>query len=273
MSVPRGPQKETALILRTIRHGETSRVATLFGSASGRIAVLAKGARSGKAGASGAQLDPPALIEAVIHHKANRSVQLLGQVATLDAFPGVKGSLDRTGYAAVVLEALYRGFTDGETNDVAFTAALSALRSLEAGEADPRIIFWDYLLKIASALGFALDPSLCPGCGSAPGEIGLRNALILDAGGILCRNCPVERGEVQMLGGEAVAILRLVAGGRGLRGKLKYSPQAASEITAALLRHLKHHHPGYIGMQSLEFLALLNSPSSGSPNPSMESLK
>jgi len=257
LSQPHGPIKDQALILRTIRHGETSRVATLFCAELGKVAVMAKGARSGKPGATGGALDAPCLAEVVIHFKSSRSVQILGQIMPVTAFPSIKDDVTLTAYAAVISELVYRGFTDSENNRPAFNAAVSALRTLDSNISDPRVTLWEFLLALAEALGFGLDPFTCPECGARPADLGVRNLLLFDAGAIICRNCGRTEGEAVALSGETVSIMRLAARGGARSGRLKYSSQARSELTGALLKHLRRHHPGYQSLQSLEMLERL----------------
>lgn len=256
MSATAGPTKDLALVLRTIRHGETSRIATLFGATLGKTAVLAKGARSGKAGAVGGALDPPCLAEMIIHIKASRSVQLLAQTAVVDAFHGIKGDVSRTAFAAVVCELLMKGFADGEASRPSFDCALKAFRALDAGVPLPHLALWEYLLTLTTALGFAIDAHTCPICARQPAEIGFRNVFWLDAGAVCCHGCRPDSGNWASLSGEAVGVLRLLARG-GTTSRLRVSSVAAEELTGVLARHLRHHHPGYTTLPSLDMLGRL----------------
>lgn len=252
-----GTVKELALILRTIRHGESSLIATVFGLNIGKMAVLAKGARGGKPGAMGGVLDPPSLAELVIYRKPGRSVQILGQATVADGFAEIKLDLALTAYAAVISELVYRGFTDGEVNSGVFQAALSSLKSFDGQLGEPQMVLWDFLLSLAEALGFGFDPIACPVCGKSPAETGAVNRVWLDAGGITCGKCSIPNGEAISVSGEAVGILRLLVRRAGGSAKLRISPNARREITTALFRHLEHHHPAYRSLHSLKILEAL----------------
>ncbi len=220
----------------------------------GRLAILAKGARSGKSGAAGSALDPPCLAELLIHIKPGRSVQLLGQATVVDAFTVVKSDLSLTAYGAVIGELIYRGFADGETNRSAFETALTALKALDGRIGEPRIVLWEFLLSLAAAIGFGLDLFTCPVCGKQPADIGLHNLLWLEVGAVVCRNCRVPQGDALHLSGESVGLLRLLHRPAVSWQRLRISPAARMEITSALFRHLRYHHSSYESLQSLDML-------------------
>jgi DNA repair protein RecO (recombination protein O) len=250
----KGPIKDEAIVIRSIRHGETSRIATLFTKENGKVAVIAKGARRGKSGAVGGIIETLNHIEAIIYFKASRSVQTLGNVTTIGHFPHVKDDLVLTGYAAAVAEMLNHSFTDGEADPDVFDAAVSTLNRLEEKTLDARIILWLFQLSLLRSIGFALDPVICPICmkQSTPG---LKNMLLLDVGAICCKDCQSESDAGINISGESISILRqLTNGNQTAIMRLKVSNRAKVEITKMLERYMRHHHPGISRMPALKML-------------------
>jgi len=238
------PEKDEALVLRSIRHGETSRIVTLFTRRSGRLAVMAKGARRGKTGASGGAFETPSLIEATMYIKGTRSVQNLGQVSILNVYPQIKQDLILNGYASALLELIYLCFTDGEANDDAFGAALEILHNFENGLGNPRVNLWRFQIRLLQATGFAVDPVICPVCSLEPAEVCVKNLFWLQAGAICCNNCRPQSGDVIPLSGESVRLLRmLVADSNPVQQRLKPSAMARREISGVLERYMKFHIP------------------------------
>ncbi|NQU06895.1 MAG: DNA repair protein RecO [Calditrichaeota bacterium] len=253
MSV-KGQIKDVALVIRSIRHGETSRITTLFAKINGKVAVIAKGARRGKSGAAGGTIEIPNLIEAIIYFKPSRSVQILGNVTTIEHFPCIKSDLVLTGYASVVAEMLNHSFTDGEADPEVFNAAVETLNRFEEKTLDARIILWLFQLSLLRLIGFAIDPLTCPICmkQSSPGY---SNIFLLDAGAICCNNCQADSGASISISGESVGVLRqLVNGNHVTIKRLKVSNRAKGEITKALERYMRHHHPGISRMPALKML-------------------
>ncbi len=247
-------EKDEALVIRSLRHGETSRIVTLFTRQRGKVAVIAKGARRGKSGAVGGVIETLNFIEALIYFKASRSVQTLGQVSVLRTFPDIKKDLVLTGYASAIVELLNRSFTDEEPNSDALDAAVTALDRLEKNSGSPRINLWQFQLVLLRAIGFALDPITCPVClGSA--SIGTRNMFLLDAGAICCKGCQPDSGVSISISGESARILRQLTNGNEVAiSRLKPSRRAKKEITDTLERYYRHHCPGTNRMPALKML-------------------
>lgn len=222
----------------------------------GKFAVIAKGARRGKGAAAGSAIEPPALLEAIVHVKPGRSVQILGQVSVIQGYASLKKDMISSGYAAVVLESINRAFLDDEGNTAAFEAALEALSDLDSGDTDRRIILWTYQIALIRAVGFGIDAFTCPVCGLGEARLGNRNQLWLDRGAICCTGCRPEGGSSRSISGESVRILRHLTGANGhLLTRIKPSKSARTELTSALSEFLKFHHPGMGRLPALEMLS------------------
>ncbi len=252
-----GSSKEQALVLKTIRHGETSRIATLFAPKLGKIAVLAKGARSGKSGAVGGALDAPSVIEAVVHIKSSRSVQLLGQTSVVESFANVKADVAKMAYSAVICELILKGFTDDEANPNAYDAALSTLNDLNQGFLPDKYILLGFLLSMADSLGFAVDPFTCPLCGISPAKTGVVNKFLLEAGAICCADCDCPDIEIHKVSGAAVGFLRLLKRGGVSLERVRMTKSAQNELISLLFRHLRFHHPSFNHLPSFNLLGQL----------------
>ncbi len=249
------PVKEKALVVRSIRHGETSRIITLFTRSRGRVAVIAKGARRGKSTSTGGSVETSNLIEALIYFKPSRSVQTLGQASVLKSYPHIKRDLVLTGYASAGMELLNLSFTDAEPNPAAFDAAATMLENLENGRGDPRINLWIFQLALLRASGFAVNPLTCPVCGADEALIGARNIFWLDAGAVCCSDCRPVSGSSLPLSGESVSILRkLTENNSTAVRRLKPSRTARGEISSVLKKYLKYHHPGISKTPALKML-------------------
>ena len=250
----RNQEKDVALVIRTIRHGESSKIATLFTRNRGRVAVIAKGARRAKSGSTGV-VEIPNLIEAVIYFKASRSVQTLGQVSIIKSFPAVRRNLVLTGYAAAVLELINLSFTDAEPNPEILDAAIETLSNFETCSGSPRVNLWMFQLALFRAIGFNLDPNGCPVCGRDKVMVGSRNMFWLESGAICCDDCKPSEGTYLPVSGESVSLLRTFINGSGrVLQRVKPSRSARREITNLLERFLKTHHSGIRKMPAMKML-------------------
>lgn len=259
MSASNAPVRETALVLHTIRHGDTSRIATLFGRTRGKFAVIAKGARSVKKGAAGNVLEPPNLIEALVYFKPTRNVQTLGSASIINAFPGLADDLTLRAYTAVIVEQLNRVFSDLEPNEGAFNTAIAGLSDLERRRGNPRVALWRFQLALLRLAGFGLEPLACPVCGRDEAVIGSLNLLWLETGAVCCAACRPQGGNCIPISGEAVGIIRHLTRNPPREAdaslyRLKPSRPVRRELTNLLTRFLKFHHPSLGPLPALEML-------------------
>ncbi|MDP8238133.1 MAG: DNA repair protein RecO [Candidatus Hatepunaea meridiana] len=250
-----GPVKDEALVIRSIRHGETSRIVTLFTGNYGKIAVIAKGARRSKSGGAGGSLETANLIEAMIYIKATRSVQTLGQVSVINTYNHIRQDLVLSGYSTAMLELINLAFIDAEPNREAFDSAVSFLDQLEHKDGNYRLVLWKFQLTLLKAIGFALDPYACSVCGNAKANISIRNRFQLETGAVCCTNCQPQGSSNVSISGESVRILRQLTDceDRTL-SRLKPSRNALREISDLLERYLRHHYPNINKMPAMRML-------------------
>jgi len=243
-------------VLRSIRHGESSRIVTLFTRNHGKVAVIAKGARKSKSNPIGSGVETMNLIEALIYFKATRSVQTLGQTSALYSFPSIKGDIVATGYASAALEMINLCFTDSDVQPDAFDFVCETLKAFEKGDLDYRINLWLFQLYLFKLIGFELDPFRCPVCGKDTADIALRNQFILSEGCICCAQCHSGGEDCLPLTGESVSLLRRLSKGRDKTlNRLKPSPNARKEISVALEKYLRRHNPDIRKTPALKMLS------------------
>jgi DNA repair protein RecO (recombination protein O) len=193
----------------------------------------------------------------VILFKTSRSVQLLVQVSSLNPFKSLKADVTRTAYASLICELTMKGFQDGEINPEAFDSSLKALRGIDSGDLPARVILVEYMLELSEALGFGIDPNACPVCGKDPAVLGPRNLFHLDSGAVACSSCHEDGISTVSISGETVGVLRHFKKSLGNLGRLRVSKHAWEELTNALIRHLKYHHPTYSSLPTYDMLSKL----------------
>lgn len=183
------------LVLRNLRYGDTSRVATLFTSELGKIAVIGKGVRT-PGSPFGASLELFARSEFVLYFRSGRDLQMLKSGDVITVHGRLLQAPFRLAYGAAVLEFLDRVLLEEEPAPGLFSLSLRVLARLEverrvrAGE-----IFRAFQLRAASLLGYALLLDACLHCGriledgvegGGEDEVWLFRA---PEGGALCPDC------------------------------------------------------------------------------------
>ena len=162
------PEKTDALVLKTQKWSESSKIAHLYTRRWGRISVLAKGALRPRA-KFWDHLETFSLIEAVVYKKPREQLQLLAQAQLKDPFAGLYGDFARAGYGFAAMEFLER-HTLEEGNGELFDWTVFNLQRWQ-NKIGPglQLAFFEYLLVALGALGFEPLVEVCRSCNRAPG--------------------------------------------------------------------------------------------------------
>lgn len=142
-----------AVVLRTMRYGETSRIVTLFTRDRGKLGVLARGARAAKS-RFGSTVQPLACVEAVLSWKDTRTLQTLREASHLRRFPLLSSDLDRLSAALRMAELVHALLGDEEAAPALFDLFVATLDGLDAPETHATNALLFFELRMAGLLGF-----------------------------------------------------------------------------------------------------------------------
>ncbi len=244
--------KSRAIVLRTYRLGETSKVVVCYTEDHGKVRLVAKGARKG-GGRLGAALEPLMVSGVVFYKRPGRELSLVSQAEIEREFPALRRDVVRMAYGSAVLE-LVNKLVSGEEPDAALfglvVGALEEMDGVPPAELDPSL--WRFELAIATALGYTPEFARCVVCGGEPGD---EPRFAPRLGGVVCRNCLAARPEIHTAGSRAAALLTRLARGEGpAPGEIAGS--ALSDEVAETLREFLEEHTGrQLKLKSIDFLA------------------
>jgi DNA repair protein RecO (recombination protein O) len=198
------PFASDALVLRTYKLGETSKLVVLLTRERGKVRAVAKGAR-GPRSRQPAALEPLSEVRVSLYGRQGAEMFRLGQCELLrSAFPASGQGLDMTlakSYFAELLEAFSQ---EGEAEDTVYRLATSVLRAAEEGTSSVALSRYleAWLLKLH---GVYPPLDTCAGCG---GRLASGEPLWYHAGahGFVCPRCGPASGPVLPV--EAGATLR-----------------------------------------------------------------
>ena len=182
-----------ALVLRTYKLGETSKIVILLTRDRGKVRAVAKGARGGKPRYRSA-LEPLSEVRVTLHGRQGADLFRLGQCELVrSAFPHTGGGLDAAlamSYFAELLDAFAQ---EGEAEDGVYRLALAVLAAASGGGDVPALTRYleAWLLRL-----HGIYPSLerCAGCdallpaGALPYHAG--------AHGFVCDACGPASGPI-----------------------------------------------------------------------------
>ena len=101
--MPRVIANSRAIVMRTRRMGETSKLVTLFTEDHGKVKVVAKGARKPKS-KFGASLELMTEVQAMCYLREERDLHTLSDCDVLRVFPSLTGDLQRLSYGSAACE-------------------------------------------------------------------------------------------------------------------------------------------------------------------------
>jgi DNA repair protein RecO (recombination protein O) len=176
--------RASAVVLRHADWGEADRLLTLYTREQGMVRALAKGVRkmtSRKAG----HLQPFTSI--TVQLAKGRDLLIVTQVETVNAFLSLHDDLEKTSYAAYVVELLLRfSYEEEGGNPTIFRLLTETLDRLEK-EDDSWLAIRYYEMRLLDAVGFRPHLFECANCGR---EILAEDQFFsFTAGGVICPRC------------------------------------------------------------------------------------
>ena len=239
------PTLETeALVLRIVDFGESDRIAHLLTPATGRITVIAKGAKRSKRRFPGT-LDLFHHLEVRIERRRPTALARLDQARLLDAWTTLRRHPRRFALACHLVELVDRLAPEGVGPREAgplFAAALEVLRAAAQREPDARLrAFLE--LRVLDAVGLRPELRRCVRCGrDAQGGGAATVAFHVGEGGPLCSACRGGDGGVLALHPGTLRALE-----QGLRlpidqlDRLALGREPIAEARTLLERFLRFH--------------------------------
>jgi DNA repair protein RecO (recombination protein O) len=258
--------KTDAIVLRTMRMGETSKLATLFTEHHGKLRVSAKGARRPKSKFAGS-LEVSWQVHIACPVRDDRDLHNLTDAEIVRARPGLLVDLTRLSYAAAACEIVDKLSLDHEPNRRLYLCLTGVLGGIEEVASEQlETLFWYFQLRVAEALGYRPELANCANCGTPlPAEAAWFNP---GMGGGVCRDCGRQAADEQDGQGApdylrtrriSADSLRLLVFLQGLRtysrDAIPVAPPQLRDEVRALLRSFLEYHGGTDGrLRSLEFL-------------------
>jgi DNA repair protein RecO (recombination protein O) len=199
-----------AIVLRSRKQGDSSKICALYTKEYGLVDVIAKGAREMKSKFAGA-LELFSHITAVFYKKQGRELYLLAKAEALGKTKGITDSLERIEAATLISELLLNSLHDEEENPALFDLLRDVLQSISVlpARADNAPLVFSFYLAFAGLNGFALHlPKEIPEGKSAIFDVEKGNVVFTDAAKDTNGN-----DSFAPLSGEAFSALRYLSAG------------------------------------------------------------
>jgi DNA repair protein RecO (recombination protein O) len=243
--------KSDAIVLRTMKYRETSRIATLYTKESGKISVLAKGARDGKSRLGGA-LQPMNHVCVLVYMKESRDLQLLTQCDITRSFPGLTSDLDRMASGMAAVELTDAVSPDGEPNSELFGLLSSTLEAVSSATKQPGNALYYFELHLLGIIGFRPDMRTCAHCRKPVDTPHEGGAVHMTANGVVCAGCSAQGLGLETLSPSALAVLQRLqeSADPASATRMVLNARVRGEIAGVLRRFLLAHVEGLRTLRS-----------------------
>jgi DNA repair protein RecO (recombination protein O) len=239
-----------AVILRSLKYGETSKILHLYTRSFGRLSVMAKGAR-GKNSRFGATLEPMNIVSAVLYKHEHRDIHLLSQCDSIVSLRRLTEDLDRMAVGLSAVSLVHTISHGEERNEALFSSLVETLQAANDATNSPIPALYFFEVRLLEILGFRPDFHICQAC-SAPvgrpeGEGTPDSTCGLDYGGGLCSACTREGHAVRNVSIQTVKVLQWLQNCPSAVHALHLSLAAhqKQEIGESLRLFLRHHVEGF----------------------------
>ncbi len=199
-----------AVVLRTLRYGESDAILTLLAPGLGRVSVIAKGARK-PTSRQGGRLQPGVRLQASLV-EGRGDLLILRSSQVVDAGAGLWMDGYRLRAAGSVLEVVMRVVPESEEAEAAYNLTTRALQLISTASplaGEPRLE--PYVLgmqaKLLAAAGLVPHLASCAACGGPPPLAGFSAT----AGGAVCPACCVGSGAEHLDPDAADALVALLS--------------------------------------------------------------
>jgi len=243
--------RSDAIVLKTLKYGDTSKIITAFTREYGKLSLIAKGARTSRS-KFGSILNPMSCIQAVFYMKESRDIHLLSDASLSCVHKNIVGDPQKTMTGFVMLDALNTTVHTREPHPVLFDHLVEALDGLDQAERSPVNYLIAFMIALLREAGYGLKLDACVNCG---GELD-REPLAFESqfGGFFCGRCPSSETRPAVAPNQLKVLRWLERPSPGAWSSLSLEPVESLKIVHLLAGHLCRHVPGAKSLKSLSLL-------------------
>jgi len=245
-------QRTHAVVLRSRKIRESSKVVVMFSQNYGKISTIAKGSLKPKS-KFGSSLEILTHNSILFYRKENRDLHTLSHSEIVNAFDGIRKDYFKLAYASVAGEIVEKLVPVEEPNKGLFALLVSTLGEIDAADRSClEILLSSYQLKVLHLVGYGPELAQCVRCGRSVEE---RAWFGLMSGGALCPSCKDKDLNAVSIGAEVLGLLRALEAEpldklRESRSADKVSREAADVLNSFIRVQVGEGS----GMKTLEFL-------------------
>jgi len=145
-----------AIIIRTYPFGDTSVVARCFTREMGKIGLMVHGAKRSKSPRA-AHFQSLSYLNLIFYYKEGRGLQTVQKSEFIETWQYIQDDLIRITLSLAAIELTDKTVTDEDSHPELFDTLVDVLKTLNTRKTALNLVFWYYVLKLLSILGFRPD--------------------------------------------------------------------------------------------------------------------
>jgi DNA repair protein RecO (recombination protein O) len=214
---------------------ESDQLLTIFSEKEGKITAVAKGVKKAKSSLRGC-VQP--FCHSLLYFNRGRDLDLITQGKIIDFFGNSREDITRTLYSMYLMELIDKSLLERAPMPKLYLTVLETLEIINEQGLNPMVVrHFESMLLIN--LGYKPVVDQCVRCGSR--ELG-DYKFSLAEGGLLCTSCGRSEDSAIFLGGESVALIKLLFAGKlQTIQRVKGSPRAMQQVEFFLEKYLEYH--------------------------------
>ena len=237
-----------AIVLTSMKFKESSRILKLYTRSSGKVSVIAKGARQTK-NKFGSALQPMAYVTAVLYWKPDRDLQLLTQCDIVEHFGHLGDDIERMSGGMAVIELVDAVSHAEEENARLFDLLVNTLMAINNATKQSRNALYYFEVHLLDILGFRPNFSSCFHCGIPLDDYVLgasEGDLRIGLGGILCGKCATAGMGYEKIGRATARVMQRLQELHDAEAatRMVLTSPIRNELGSSLRRYLQSHVEG-----------------------------
>lgn len=247
--------KTEAIVLKTQRQGETSKIITFYTRNYGLEKMIAKGSRNTKSRYAGS-LEPLNHLGIIFYRKETRELQFLSQADIIEPFSGIRRDLEKIAMASVICEIIDRSQLAAEQNPVLFEWMIEVFRTIDKAPFANLNHLLSFQLKFLDLSGYKPNLEFCLECQRQPNDENI--FFDYSRGGFLCQDCQIQTPYGKIFSLNVLKYLRwLQHSSQTELTKHKIPIKLVNETSEWMNDYLNYHIEGLNDLKSLKIFKQL----------------
>ena len=144
-----------AIVLKTMKYNDSSKIITVFSDKFGKFNLLAKGIRSSRSSQCGV-FEEMNHVKIFLNYKINRDLQVVNKSECIDSFSKIKQSLKKLEFTYRILEILNKLSYEFDSDENLFRLSLYCINLINLGNYKNPVVYLYFLINFLKVSGIDL---------------------------------------------------------------------------------------------------------------------